>query len=112
MNVLLDTHAFLWLDSEQTKLSETAEQVCTDAANKLWLSTASVWEMEIKMALGKLRLRRPLSEIIRSQQTANGIQILPVQLAHALELENLPSHHKDPFDRMLIAQVKSEAGRS
>ena len=64
--------------------------------------------MQIKIALGKLRLQRTLAEIITDQQTVNGIQILPVHLAHALELQNLPSHHKDPFDRLLIAQAKHE----
>ena len=108
MNVLLDTQAFLWLDSDQAKISASARQICSDANNVLWLSVVSVWEMQIKIALGKMRLRCPLAELIASQQKTNGIQILPLNLSHAMELQNLPPHHKDPFDRMLIAQAKSE----
>lgn len=108
MNLLLDTQAFLWLDSDPAKLSSNATRACADSNNTLWLSTASAWEMQIKITLGKLRLRRPLAETIASHQATNGLQILAVQLAHALELGNLPSHHKDPFDRLLIAQTKQE----
>jgi len=108
MNLLLDTQVLLWLDSNQAKLSAAAKQACSDANNTLWLSAASAWEMQIKIALGKLRLRRSLAETIASHQTVNGLQILPVQLAHALALENLPLHHKDPFDRLLIAQASHE----
>jgi PIN domain nuclease of toxin-antitoxin system len=108
MNLLLDTQVFLWLDSDQGKLSPAVKSACSDTGNTLWLSAASAWEMQIKIGLGKLRLRRSLAETIASHQTANGLQILPVQLAHALALENLPSHHKDPFDRLLIAQANCE----
>ncbi len=108
MNLLLDTQVFLWLDSEPDNLSAAAKTACSDTGNTLWLSVASTWEMQIKIGLGKLRLRGTLAETIASQQTANGLQILPVQLAHALALENLPRHHKDPFDRLLIAQAQCE----
>ncbi len=108
MNLLLDTQILLWLDSDQAKLSATATQACSDAGNMLWLSAASVWEMQIKINLGKLRLRRSLAETIASHQATNGLQILPVQLAHALALANLPRHHNDPFDRLLIAQANHE----
>jgi PIN domain nuclease of toxin-antitoxin system len=108
VNLLLDTLVFLWLDSDQAKLSSAAKSVCSDANNTLWLSAASAWEMQIKTGLGKLRLRRTLAETIASHQTANGLQILPVHLAHALALEDLPLHHKDPFDRLLIAQANCE----
>jgi PIN domain nuclease of toxin-antitoxin system len=108
MNLLLDTQAFLWLDSDQAKLSAPARQVCANPENTLWLSVASAWEMQIKTALGKLRLTRPLGQIIAEQQTANGLQVLSVNLAHVLALQALPPHHKDPFDRLLIAQAKSE----
>ncbi len=108
MNLLLDTQVLLWLDSNPVKLSAAAKQACSAANNTLWLSAASAWEMQIKIALGKLRLRRSLAETIASHQAANGLQILPVQLAHALALQNLPLHHKDPFDRLLIAQASHE----
>lgn len=106
MNVLLDTQAFLWLDSDQAKLSKRAKQVCSDTGNALWLSVASAWEMQIKIGLGKLRLQQPLAEIISTQRRVNGIQVLGIELPHALELANLPPHHKDPFDRLLIAQAR------
>lgn len=108
MNLLLDTQILLWLDSDPAKLSTTATQACTDPGNTLWLSAASAWEMQNKINLGKLRLRRSLAETIASHQATNGLQILPVQLAHALALANLPLHHKDPFDRLLIAQANHE----
>lgn len=79
-----------------------------DPGNTLWLSAASAWEMQIKISLGKLRLHRSLAETIASHQATNGLQILPVQLAHAVALANLPLHHKDPFDRLLIAQANHE----
>ena len=72
------------------------------------LSVASVWEMQIKLQLGKLKLSLPLAELIESQRQTNNIEMLPVTLAHVLALQNLPSHHKDPFDRLLIAQANVE----
>jgi PIN domain nuclease of toxin-antitoxin system len=108
MNLLLDTQAFLWLDGDPVRLSSSAMRACADTGNTLWLSVASAWEMQIKIGLGKLRLRRSLDETIASHQTTNGLQILPVQLAHALAVENLPALHKDPFDRLLIAQANYE----
>jgi len=106
MNLLLDTQAFLWLDADKGKLSAAAVTACSDRQNALWLSVASACEIQIKLALGKLRLQRSLAGTIADQQAANGLQILPVELAHVVELESLPFHHKDPFDRLLIAQGK------
>ena len=108
MKILLDTHAFIWWDSDISQLSPTALQLCQDPANTLLLSAASVWEMQIKQQLGKLKLKLPLREIVQTQQESNGIAVLPVQLAHVLLLEQLPLHHRDPFDRLLIAQANAE----
>jgi PIN domain nuclease of toxin-antitoxin system len=108
MKLLLDTHAFIWWDSEPAKLSPQALALCQDRQNALMLSVVSVWEMQIKLQLGKLRLTLPLKEIIETQRQTNGIEILPVTLAHVLALENLPAHHKDPFDRLLVAQAMVE----
>ncbi|MBV9865497.1 MAG: type II toxin-antitoxin system VapC family toxin [Abitibacteriaceae bacterium] len=108
MRVLLDTHIFLWWDNAPDQLSAQALSLCQDSANTLVLSVVSVWEMQIKQQLGKLTLRLPLAELIEDQQKTNGIEILPVSLAHVLLLESLPSHHKDPFDRLLIAQANAE----
>ena len=108
MNLLRDTHTFVWWDSDPGRVPARVLGICQDRANRVLLSVASVWEMEIKLQLGKLKLRLPLAGIIESQRELNGIEILPVALAHVLELENLPAHHKDPFDRLLIAQARIE----
>lgn len=109
MRLLLDTHAFLWWDLEPSRLSSRVLLLCQDPGNQLVLSVASVWEMEIKAQLGKLRFDKPLADMILEQQRTNGIEILPVLLAHALAVATLPVAHKDPFDRLLIAQAKVEA---
>ncbi len=108
MKLLLDTHAFIWWDSEPNKLSSTALAFCQDQANELWLSIASVWEMQIKLQLGRLRLSLPLAELIESQRQMNGLQVLPITLDHVLAIDQLPAYHKDPFDRLLIAQANVE----
>ena len=72
------------------------------------LSVASIWEMQIKLQLGKLTITMPLAELIESQQQTNNLDILPITLAHVLALQNLPLYHKDPFDRLLIAQAGIE----
>lgn len=107
MKILLDTHVFIWWDSDVTRISPTAMAAIQDRNNSLFLSPVSVWEMAIKSQLGKLQLSLPLSEMV-SQQQANGILELPVTLSHAMALEQLPPIHKDPFDRLLIAQAKAE----
>jgi PIN domain nuclease of toxin-antitoxin system len=108
MKILLDTHAFVWMDNEPKKLSRRAQKLCQDPDNVLLLSVASIWEIQIKNQLGKLQLRMPLPEIIREQQE-NGIEILPIEPAHIFALDSLPNHHKDPFDRLLIAQAIVES---
>jgi PIN domain nuclease of toxin-antitoxin system len=108
MRLLLDTHTFIWWDSEPARLSPQALALCQDRANTVLLSVVSVWEMQIKLQLGKLRLNLPLAEVIESQQQTNNVEVLPVTLTHVLALETLPAHHKDPFDRLLIAQAKIE----
>jgi PIN domain nuclease of toxin-antitoxin system len=105
MKLLLDTHTFIWWDSEPDRLSVQALALCQDLENSLVLSVASLWEMQIKLQLGKLRLALPLGQIVESQQQTNRIEILPIMMPHVFELGNLPSHHKDPFDRLLIAQA-------
>ena len=77
MNLLLDTQIFLWLDGDQAKLSSAAKTACSDTGNTLWLSAASAWEMQIKIGLGKLRLRRPLAETIASHQTPTDCKSCP-----------------------------------
>jgi PIN domain nuclease of toxin-antitoxin system len=108
MKLLLDTHTFIWWDSELDKLSSRVLALCQDQTNILLLSVASVWEMQIKLQLGKMKLALPLAEVIESQRQTNNIDLLPVTLAHVLALQNLPVHHKDPFDRLLVAQANVE----
>jgi PIN domain nuclease of toxin-antitoxin system len=107
MKLLLDTHTFIWWDSEPARLSPRALALCQDQANTLLFSVASGWEMQIKLQLGKLRLNLPLADVIATQQQANGVQVLPITLPHVLALSSLPTAHKDPFDR-LIAQANVE----
>jgi PIN domain nuclease of toxin-antitoxin system len=108
MKLLLDTRAFLWWDSEPAQLSTNALTACQDPANTLFLSVASVWEMQIKMHLGKLKLSIPLEVTIENQQKTNSIEILQVTLPHVLALKELPSPHKGPFNHLLAAQAKIE----
>jgi PIN domain nuclease of toxin-antitoxin system len=90
MKLLLDTHTFIWLESKPANLSAKAKTALQDTNNSLLLSVASVWEMQIKLQLSKLTLSLPLPQVIATQQEVNGIEILPVTLAHALALANLP----------------------
>jgi PIN domain nuclease of toxin-antitoxin system len=108
MKLLLDTHAFMWWDSNPANLSPLALAALRDPANTKWISVVSIWEMVIKSQLGKLTPRLPLPQIV-AQQQANGLQVLAVSLAHVLALEGLPLVHKDPFDRLLVAQTNVEA---
>ena len=102
MKLLFDTHAFIWWYNEPDKLPVKVLTACQDTRNSLFLSVASAWEMQIKNQLGKLRLNKPLNDIIQRQQAQNQLQILPITLSTVLALDNLPLHHRDPFDRLLI----------
>ena len=108
MRLLLDTHAFLWWDSQPTKLPAKVLALCEDTQNEMFLSVASIWEMQIKYQLGKLELHLPLDKLVFEQVQKNAIQILPIQTAHVLGVAALPDVHKDPFDRLLIAQANVE----
>jgi len=111
MNLLLDTHAFIWWDSQSSSLSSKARAACTDPANELFLSLASVWEMQIKVQLGKLQLRAPLARIIEEQERTNRIGILQISIGHVFAVGKLPPLHRDPFDRLLVAQAIEEGAR-
>ena len=108
MKLLLDTHTFIWWDSDPSKLSPQALALCDDSTNTLLLSVVSVWEMQIKAQLGKLIFARPLTDLIAQQQQANRLEILEIALAHVLALDGLPTPHKDPFDRLLVTQANNE----
>jgi PIN domain nuclease of toxin-antitoxin system len=108
MKLLLDTHIFIWWADQPEKLSPAVLSALEDDANELLLSVASVWEMQIKIQLGKLKLTLPLKELLKEQQETNNLTVSAVALTHVLALEALPLHHKDPFDRLLIAQSIEE----
>ncbi|HEY6804879.1 MAG TPA: type II toxin-antitoxin system VapC family toxin [Pyrinomonadaceae bacterium] len=108
MRLLLDTHIFLWWADHPEKLSQRMLSALEDETNELLLSVASVWEMQIKIQLGKLKLSLPLETLIKNQQETNALSLLPVTLDYVLALGPLPFHHKDPFDRLLIAQAHED----
>jgi PIN domain nuclease of toxin-antitoxin system len=104
---LLDTQVFLWWASDSKKLSPRALLIIKNPSHQLLLSVASIWEMQIKTQLGHLPMAEPLKDTV-AKQKSNGIQLLPVYEYHVYYLTALPHHHKDPFDRMLIAQANAE----
>ncbi len=108
MKLLLDTHAFLWLNADVERLSENVKGLCCSGAHEFYLSMASPWEMQIKSQLGKLSLAVPIEEMINKNKQENNIKLLPIDLSHISYLEQLPAHHKDPFDRIIIAQAIME----
>ena len=108
MHFLLDTHTFLWWITDDPHLSERARQVISDPGNDIFLSAASGWEMAIKTQLGKLQLPDHFEQFIAEQLFRNNITSLPVMMSHALHVQSLPLHHRDPFDRLLIAQGQLE----
>lgn len=108
MKILLDTHALLWVLTGDKRLSKTAGKIFLDPENSLFFSMTSLWEISIKMSLGKLSLKRGWLKTIQDEMKINTIHWLPIEIAHCAELTKLPFHHRDPFDRMLIAQAMVE----
>ncbi len=108
MRLLLDTHTLLWLVDGDRQLSRSATEVLADPGHELLLSPASYWEIAIKVSLGKYRLADPLADFIEEAIRLYGLTVLPVTAKHAEAIVNLPHHHKDSFDRMLIAQAMVE----
>ncbi len=108
MRLLLDTQIFIWWDSDLNRLPSQILALIQNPENTLVLSVASVWEIQIKAQLGKLDLNRPLTEIVQEQERTNRLELLPVQASHIYALDQLPFHHKDPFDRLLMAQALME----
>jgi PIN domain nuclease of toxin-antitoxin system len=105
MKILLDTCAFLWLVEGSARLSATARALIEDPNNECFLSVASIWEIAIKTGKGKLTMSGPIDPIIPDQLLKNKIQTLAIEVPHALAVATLPTHHADPFDRLLIAQA-------
>jgi PIN domain nuclease of toxin-antitoxin system len=105
---LLDTHTFLWFVLNDSNLAPQAKLTIEDPANLLLISPVSYWEIAIKISAGKYRLNRSYEEFWRKGMQENAIGLLPIELRHTSRLLSLPFHHKDPFDRLLVAQALTE----
>jgi PIN domain nuclease of toxin-antitoxin system len=108
LRVLLDTHSWLWMVGEPDRLSEPSSRLLRDAESEVYFSAASAWEIGIKFAAGKLRLPKPPAALVAQWMAEDRLAALPILHAHALRAGELPPHHRDPFDRMLIAQAQIE----
>ena len=108
MRLLLDTHSFLWFIDGSENLSATGRTLIEDVSNRPFLSVASLWEMAIKLSLGKLCLAQPFDLLIPQQMRLNGIEPLGIEMDHVATVAKLPFHHRDPFDRLLVAQAMVE----
>ncbi|WP_447974920.1 type II toxin-antitoxin system VapC family toxin [Nitrospira sp. Kam-Ns4a] len=108
MRLLLDTHVFLWWVEDAPELSAKARKGLADPAHEIFLSLASCWEMAIKLSLGKLKVAQPLERFIPEQLAANGFRQLNIEFRHVVRVAQLPFHHRDPFDRLLVAQALEE----
>ncbi len=101
MHALIDTHALIWFADGSNRLPANARQIVEDMTNVIYVSVASVWEMSIKEGLNKLRLGRPLKDFLMRELVS--FDMLEINISHALGTASLPQHHRDPFDRMLVA---------
>lgn len=108
MRLLIDTHTFLWFILDSPRLSPTAKALIEDINSEVYVSLASLWEIAIKTSLQKLTLPMPFEEFIPDQVFSNNMLLLPIQVSHLNGVAKLPFFHRDPFDRLLIAQSASE----
>ncbi|MER3404540.1 MAG: PIN domain nuclease [Chloroflexota bacterium] len=109
MKLLLDTHTFLWYIAGSPQLSTTARLLIEDPTNETFISIASLWEMAIKIGIGRLSLAAPFEVLIPQQISLNGFRVLDILINHLTRIISLLLHHRDPFDRLLIAQAMSES---
>ena len=108
MRILLDTHIFLWFIAGDPKLDGYSRELIENPENERYLSIGSVWEITIKSSLGRLDVPLPVSTLVRDHVWANAIELLGITPEHLDALHDLPFHHKDPFDRIILAQALSE----
>ena len=106
MNLLIDTHVLLWWATSSKRLGRQASDLLSEPHNTVWVSAASIWEISIKISLKRLDSR--LTSQVPENLESNGFRPLPITIAHALAVRDLPHHHGDPFDRILIAQAQCE----
>jgi len=111
VKILLDTHVFLWIVSSDRRLTPRYRSYFEDPDNELFLSVASCWEVVVKTALNRLHLPLPATDYLMKQLDVNQVALLGIRPAHLKELETLPPLHRDPFDRMIVAQAQSESMR-
>lgn len=105
MKILIDTHAFLWLITDNDKLSKKSKLIFTEPKNELFFSMASFWEICIKVSIGKLKLSKNWDKIIKDELISNSVKLLPISVDHCYQITQLPFHHRDPFDRIIISQA-------
>ena len=108
MKYIIDTHVVLWIIDNNSQLSQKVKEIYLDENNEILLSMASIWEMAIKISLKKLEIPGTLSDFVKYHIIANNIRILDIRLSHIYRIENLPYHHRDPFDRLIISQSIDE----
>lgn len=108
MQILLDTHAFLWWVENDSQLSTVAKEIIADGENDIYFSAASGWEIAIKSQIGKLKISDDLEQFIAAEVSENNFKVLPINLRHTLHVHTLPLLHRDPFDRILVAQSRIE----
>jgi PIN domain nuclease of toxin-antitoxin system len=108
LKVLLDTHAFLWIIGNDPRLSRSARDIFVCPENEVALSVASIWEILLKAATGKFTFPRPAGPFLRAELRKTSVTVLPILLQHVLRVEQLPLHHRDPFDRIILAQAVEE----
>ena len=104
MNLLLDSHTFLWFVGNDPRLSLNARVVIEDPSNRKWVSIASLWEITIKVSIGKLTLTDPVAVFLRRELLLNKFSTLDISLNHLDSLSTIPFHHRDPFDRLIVSQ--------
>jgi PIN domain nuclease of toxin-antitoxin system len=107
MQLLIDTHVLIWFLEGNKSLSKPHRQIISDSQNDVLVSIASLWEIAVKISLGKLTLAKPLADVIK-QIAVENIEVLPILPKHTLQVSTLPFHHRDPFDRIIVAQSQIE----
>lgn len=107
MNFLLDTHVLLWMLSNSKFISQNVLSILKDKNNNLWVSTISLWEIALKSSLGKLKMEMDIDELVK-EIIMNDIELITINIEHIKGINDLPFHHRDPFDKMLISQAVSE----
>lgn len=108
MQYLLDTHALLWIVSDDARLSKKVKSIYLNPENEIFVSIASLWEITVKLSRNRLEIKTSLEDFVQNDVIGNDIAIMPIRLSHLYTLRDLPFYHSDPFDRLIISQSKEE----